>query len=721
MLRWILTAVLSLATMAVNAQQTVPLHTWYSPSRGDYFTTSDPFWAGRTGDRKSPDYTFVRVEGQVFNPASPHPDGIPLYSWWNPQRGDNFLTSDPAWRGRPGDVKDGYSLTRIEGYVYRTPLAGTVPLQTFWNRETQDNYASSDAMYGHGRTPRGYVGPTVAGYILPAEQRVSLTAANFGYDTLRVNNRSARGRRPLLVLLVEFADARFRTGRDRAYYDRLMFGPGFPNIADYFSEISSNQFTWQSAGTVGPILMADDPSTPRNESMYSDGMFDEVVDGATRSEGRRAAAHAILRAAAGGTDLARYDSNRDGTVTSDELCVVVILAGPGENLGGAQRWALPHRVELPGAGVALQTDVALFGDGATFRTMAHEVFHMLGAGWDLYSTGFHSSGLTLMSDTSGGREDLTSIHLDPWYKMRMGWVEPRVIPLNDAGDVAQLAAPQLTGGDRGTAHAQRPILLYDPARGPGEFFLLEFRSATAGGYDRDMRDWRGQPSGVAVWSAKVDAAYNPLSIPGIKINGKGRVDSVVRGNDFAFDADSDGTFDWIEPGPDRELQSVPSGDDAYWNDNAMFIRGGVNGNRGDAVLLRPLIGMSVDWIRTPAVEPSVPALRVRAGGGTDATRTWIEWSRGNALIPRIDYSAGSGAPGSTLTLTGAFGVAQGSRIVSLQNDDLGRFTLEVTSWSPNQILARMPAGVPPGTYSLLIYGDSTRTTQSNWRPFEVPR
>ena len=84
------------------------LNRWYSPSRGDHITTTHRLYSpARTGRKISPDYEPRRFEGFVFNPALPQPEGtVPLFSWWNPRRGDNFLTTDERWRGDIGDWKD---------------------------------------------------------------------------------------------------------------------------------------------------------------------------------------------------------------------------------------------------------------------------------------------------------------------------------------------------------------------------------------------------------------------------------------------------------------------------------------------------------------------------------------------------------------------------------------------------------------------------------------
>jgi hypothetical protein len=98
---------------------TVPLYGWWSLSRGDNFATTDPGWAGNPGDSRPPDYDFVRLEGYVYSPDAPQPPGtVPLYSWWSLSRGDNFVTTDPAWAGEPGDtVPPDYDFVRLEGYL----------------------------------------------------------------------------------------------------------------------------------------------------------------------------------------------------------------------------------------------------------------------------------------------------------------------------------------------------------------------------------------------------------------------------------------------------------------------------------------------------------------------------------------------------------------------------------------------------------------------------
>lgn len=136
---------------------------------------------------------------------------VPLYSWWSPSRGDNFATTNPDWFGGPAPTAQGYGLSHIEGCL-----------------------------------------------IPPAEAQPPDLPSAFGYGTMtarsaddRANAASARGRRPLLVILVEYSDVRLRHTRD--HYERLFFGPAHPNSASYFAENSYGKFTWGNTGVVGPV------------------------------------------------------------------------------------------------------------------------------------------------------------------------------------------------------------------------------------------------------------------------------------------------------------------------------------------------------------------------------------------------------------------------------------------------------------------------------------
>ncbi len=148
----------------------LPVYSWWNPVRGDNFATTDPNWSGNIGDTQS-GYTLYRIEGYIFDPNQPQPAGtVPVYSWWNPVRGDNFATTDPNWSGNIGDTQSGYTLYRIEGYIFdpnQPQPAGTVPVYSWWNPGTGDNFATTDPNWSGntGDTQSGYTLYRIEGYM----------------------------------------------------------------------------------------------------------------------------------------------------------------------------------------------------------------------------------------------------------------------------------------------------------------------------------------------------------------------------------------------------------------------------------------------------------------------------------------------------------------------------------------------------------------------------
>jgi len=134
---------LAVAISPALAQQLLELNTWYSASRGDHITTTDPAYARSQGPSKSPDYKWIRSDGWVFSPDEAQPaDTVALWNFWNPERGDNFLTTDPSWTGTT--QQQGYTRFRLEGYIQQSRQAGTLPLRSFWSDRRKDNAASTD-------------------------------------------------------------------------------------------------------------------------------------------------------------------------------------------------------------------------------------------------------------------------------------------------------------------------------------------------------------------------------------------------------------------------------------------------------------------------------------------------------------------------------------------------------------------------------------------------
>ncbi|MFT3707086.1 MAG: hypothetical protein QM817_05395 [Archangium sp.] len=168
----LMTSALVLASGVANAQAKLPLVTFYSVARGDYFSTTLPEWTctyyrncpSGSYTPPEPSYVPVGIQGHVYNPAMAQPSGtMPLYHWWSSERADNFLTTNPSWAGTVGTVRDGYFLHRIEGYI---PISGLYPLRLYFNPAQGDN-----ATLATWRTtvPSGYSFIRTEGSMLPPD------------------------------------------------------------------------------------------------------------------------------------------------------------------------------------------------------------------------------------------------------------------------------------------------------------------------------------------------------------------------------------------------------------------------------------------------------------------------------------------------------------------------------------------------------------------------
>jgi hypothetical protein len=98
---------------------TIALYSWYSPSRGDNWTTTLHNDLGSRGEDLSPDYRFSHLHGYLYSPDDPQPaNTIALYSWYSPSRGDNWTTTLHNDLGSRGDdLSPDYAFVRLEGYL----------------------------------------------------------------------------------------------------------------------------------------------------------------------------------------------------------------------------------------------------------------------------------------------------------------------------------------------------------------------------------------------------------------------------------------------------------------------------------------------------------------------------------------------------------------------------------------------------------------------------
>lgn len=221
--------------------------------------------------------------------------------------------------------------------------------------------------------------------------------------------------------------------------------------------------------------------------------------------------NAVHKAMASGQfDFGAYDADEDGSVTQDEL-QIMILDNDGQG-GNTVRDA--GCVQPPGSPYSWCGRVAWFSQATDFATVCHELSHLLGTvdlygAWNDGNSQCLSLRLTLLSCTGGINR---KYHMDPWHKMQLGWSEPRIRSLRTGG-IESLPAAQMRD-------PSAPVILFDPEGGTTEFFMLEYRtrSSPAGAdYDADVRG-----DGLVVWRVRQTANHSPETVPSMVGEGEDR-------------------------------------------------------------------------------------------------------------------------------------------------------------------------------------------------------
>ncbi len=338
-----------------------------------------------------------------------------------------------------------------------------------------------------------------------------ITLEDFGHQKMKINGTLAVGARPTLVILLDLAD----TGsfaHSNSYYDNLVFNvfntnsAGLRSVNGFMLVNSHARFSLARAGAglIGPLKL---PAAERTQALTNDTMRSGFT---------------IQAAWTAGFNFAQFDSNGDGRITHDEL-LVLIFNNLTQDDSGAARWANPsgiHGADFtpPDSPVSFGIMVGLMTQRVSFATLCHEFTHVLGTR-DLYGglngeTVCYNYQYTLMSCTITRADDMVSFGLDAWHKLQLGWVDPRIRLLSTGGVETTAAAQSVAATDA-------PVILYDPARGSKEFFLVEYRTRNSpggAGYEDDLPS-----NGLAIWHVVHDANNNLFQfangIPSVRLYG----------------------------------------------------------------------------------------------------------------------------------------------------------------------------------------------------------
>lgn len=550
----------------------------------------------------------------------------------------------------------------------------------------------------------------VAGTSTDIAVRSTATAADFGFGSMRVDGKSARGVRPVIVVLVNYDDTTFRPHHTREFYVRTM-----ANVSHYATENSQGRFTWGSPTILGPYTLSDDPDTD-----WDEGRFDCWWNASADCDGRPTEfrdsifLRTALRLADDDIDYGTYDLDGDGELTSGEVAVVVIGAAASPADGGSTRGTcVPNQFRLDDVTMCLSATGA--GEGVGFGTLTHEMAHQLGT-VDVYGSACRSVTVTLMSCTIFGREDdRASFHLDPWHKIQLGWVEPRIYSTRDLWTRGQCLTLEMLAreGSYSSRDDRRPILLYDPARydtttRTGEFYLLEARQPVS--FDGGLPD-----TGMAVWYVQMTDGKLTKIVAKIKPNGPsdddtGALDSRRSGDDVLSNGE-------ILPGPNGLIDTVlPTGDDgepldAAPTDALNFVVSPGQDRQGAPRNASVRGGSDLWWTGDGEVELSwfdgsrvgIPLHVVGRDNDGDVVVAL------NARALRIDAVPDAAAPGSRIRLDGLFA----GRSIDFRQYKQLRIaggpvdTLRVSRWECSALVATVPLDLPTGVYQLWVEDPAT--------------
>ncbi len=265
--------------------------------------------------------------------------------------------------------------------------------------------------------------------------------------------------------------------------NNTLFGPR-PSVNDWFVENSGGNFRLTSAGILGPYTSDKDWTHYWNETPETDPN-DQDGDGWVTGHIEKWAE--AIRKASIEFDFSRFDRNGNKIIDPDELAVLIVI--PSDSRGGYTRWTLGRekpRQDLIVNGVRVpQISEWYAGPRLEFGLAAHELCHQTFNAPDMYFTTlwkWAAAGYSIMDqDYRGG-------HLDPFNKLKTGWISYGVI--SESGDYALR--------DIETGH--QALIVYDKRRGPKEYFLIENRYKGAS-YDAGFN--KVPPgivsSGLAIW------------------------------------------------------------------------------------------------------------------------------------------------------------------------------------------------------------------------------
>ena len=279
--------------------------------------------------------------------------------------------------------------------------------------------------------------------------------------------------RPLLVIQTTFTDLPTPATLNEATTASRVFGPAFPNLADYYSATSFGKMTFtpaaETCGTANNGVVTVNVGNSVTFLAKSDPDLNRTVLDAVN--------------ALGCVDFSKFDRNNDGKLTDDEIGFLHIDATT-RNCGATR--GITSGAVYNGKTIDPNRSMSDAAAGTNILTLAHEVGHQALGTRDLY--GFGIGSYDLFGPTCGP-PDSTMFEFGAWQKLHLGWVTPTVVNHDGYYDVLRADTNPSS------------FVLYDPDHGTNDYFIVENREPTASTYDQSATD-----SGLVIMRAD-DSQY----------------------------------------------------------------------------------------------------------------------------------------------------------------------------------------------------------------------
>ncbi|MDQ3565449.1 MAG: hypothetical protein M3436_15425 [Pseudomonadota bacterium] len=259
--------------------------------------------------------------------------------------------------------------------------------------------------------------------------------------------------------------------------DTLIFGNA-QSVRAWFAENSLGRFTiekkallgwydarypWEFYWRVGPFAPPSNASDP-HYYVDADGNIRYLDDEGFYKGHTHSWAEAIGDKADPDFDYSPYDSDGDGVLENNELPILIVKPqnSPfGTNRPVVGRQVPPQDLIVDGVKVPWMSEVYI-GRPLNLGVVAHELCHHVCPGADMYP---NSNLPPERRARSYSIMDITysAFHIDPYHKLKLGWVNPRLI---DRSGWYTLQDVETTG---------EVLILHDPNHGSSEFFIVENR------------------------------------------------------------------------------------------------------------------------------------------------------------------------------------------------------------------------------------------------------